>query len=108
MGDTPANKTQLFSLYFETNSLHQIALEFIGKSNLSLQAAEDSAQTQSLTKKLAEASHELTKARESIMKKVNVGAFKKATTGINTNNDRITNTDLEAVNTVLSFIELER
>ena len=102
MGDTPANKTQLFSLYFETNALHQIALEFIGKSNLSLQAAADSAQTQTLTKKLAEASHELTKARESIMKKVNVGAFKKATAGINTNNDRITNTDLEAVNTVLS------
>ena len=65
-------------------------------SNLSLQAAEDSAQSQGLAKKLAEASQELTKARESITKSINVDAFKKATTGINTNNDRITNTDLEA------------
>ena len=52
-GDKPANKTQLFSLYYEVHSLHQIALEFIAKSNLSLQAAEDSAQTQGLAKKLA-------------------------------------------------------
>ena len=101
-GDKPANKTQLFSLYYEVHSLHQIALEFIAKSNLSLQAAEDSAQTQGLAKKLAEASHELTKARESIMKKINVDALKRATKDTSTNTDRITNTDLEAVNSVLS------
>ena len=53
-GDEPANRAQLYSIFYETYFLHQIASEFFQKHNLSLRAADDAAKSQDLTKKLAE------------------------------------------------------
>ena len=51
-GDEPANRAQLYSIFYETYFLHQIASEFFQKHNLSLRAADDAAKSQDLTKKL--------------------------------------------------------